>query len=148
MQDAYEVQVPISSLPVCTILTVVTVLKQPAGTTWPARQHLSEELRRRRSMLPTLRQRREIGRKHYRAARSAGRPRERKGERTEPPEGCNNYTNSENDTPFHPYTADSKLPTKHSGVMLPTLSVFIHRFSANTVYHCVHSANCDPYPVL
>ena len=47
----------------------------------PRRQHLSEELRRRRSMLPTLRQRREIGRKHYRAARPAGRPRELTGER-------------------------------------------------------------------
>ena len=48
----------------------------------PVRQHLSEELRRRRSMLPTLRQRREVGRKHYRAARPAGRPRELRGERT------------------------------------------------------------------
>ena len=50
--------------------------------TQPRRQHLSEELCRRRSMLPTLRQRREIGRKHYRAARPAGRPRELRGERT------------------------------------------------------------------
>ena len=50
--------------------------------TQPGRQHLSEELRRRRSMLPILRQRREIGRKHYRVARPAGRHRELKGERT------------------------------------------------------------------
>ena len=50
--------------------------------TQPGRQHLSEELRRRRSMLPTLRQRREIGRKHYRAARPDGRPSEANGGRT------------------------------------------------------------------
>ena len=82
VKNVYETQRTDDPYTACLLFCPGSASAVAGPLTQPGRQHLSEELRRRRSMLPTLRQRREIGRKHYRAARPAGRPRELTGERT------------------------------------------------------------------
>ena len=81
VKNVYETQRTDDPYTACLLFCPGSASAVAGPLTQPGRQHLSEELRRRRSMLPTLRQRREIGRKHCRAARPAGRPREFTGER-------------------------------------------------------------------
>ena len=82
VKNVYETQRTDDPYTACLLFCPGSASAVAGPLTQPGRQHLSEELRRRRSMLPTLRQRREIGRKHCRAARPAGRPRSLTGERT------------------------------------------------------------------